>query len=120
MNPFVKVPVPLVLVTTTLAAPAACAGVVALILVVLLTTTPVALVPPIVTVLPAMNPEPVIVTAVPPAVDPLAGDMAITVGGGAPDVTVTLSKLTGWFDTSRAIKPLLSVVSFAVITSAPS
>ena len=63
-----------------MAVPAVPAGVVALMLVVLVTTTPVALVPPIVTVLPEMNPVPVIVTAVPPAVGPLAGDMPVTVG----------------------------------------
>jgi hypothetical protein len=90
-------------------------------LVALLTTTPVAALAPIFNVLPEMNPVPVIATAVPPAVDPLAGVILLTVGGnGVPAVTVTLSKLTGWVDTSRAIKPLLYVVSLAVITSVPS
>ena len=70
MNPFVKVPVPLVFVTTTLAVPAVPAGVTALMLVALFTTTPVAFAVPIFTALPAMKPVPVIVTAVPPAVDP--------------------------------------------------
>jgi hypothetical protein len=50
-------------------------------LVALLTTTPVAAAVPILTVLPEMNPVPVIVTAVPPVVGPLAGVILVTVGG---------------------------------------
>ena len=49
------------------------AGVVAVIVVLLTTTTFVAAVPPNVTVAPAAKFVPVIVTAVPPAVDPLFG-----------------------------------------------
>jgi hypothetical protein len=45
------------------------------------TTTPVAAVPPNVTVAPAAKFVPVIVTAVPPPVDPLFGDTLLTVGG---------------------------------------
>jgi hypothetical protein len=44
------------------------------------TTTFVAAVPPNVTVAPAAKFVPVIVTAVPPAVDPLFGDTLVTVG----------------------------------------
>jgi hypothetical protein len=50
---------------------------------VLLTTlTLVAAVPPSVTVAPDKKPVPVIVTAVPPAVVPDAGEVALTVGAG--------------------------------------
>jgi hypothetical protein len=44
-------------------------------------TTLVAAAPPNVTVAPAAKFAPVIVTAVPPAVDPLFGDTLLTVGG---------------------------------------
>jgi hypothetical protein len=54
---------------------------VAVICVPLTTTTFVAAVPPIVTVAPAAKFVPVIVTAVPPAVGPVLGDMLVTVGG---------------------------------------
>jgi hypothetical protein len=49
--------------------------------VLLTTTTLVAAVPPNVTVAPERKFVPVIVTAVPPAVDPLFGDTPLTVGG---------------------------------------
>jgi hypothetical protein len=68
------------LVTVTVTAPAACAGVVAVIEVPLTTTTLVAAVPPNVTVAPLAKFVPVIVTAVPPDVDPLFGDTLLTVG----------------------------------------
>ena len=68
-----------------MAAPAAPAGVVAVMLV-LSTTTFVAAVPPKVTVAPVAKFVPVIVTAVPPAVEPLLGSTLLTVGttGAAP------------------------------------
>jgi hypothetical protein len=51
-------------------------------MVVLFTTTAlIAAVPPNVTVAPAAKLVPVIVTAVPPAVDPLLGDTPLTAGG---------------------------------------
>ena len=46
------------------------------------TTTFVAAAPPNVTVAPAAKFVPVIVTAVPPAVDPLFGLTLVTIGGG--------------------------------------
>jgi len=53
-------------------------------MVVLFTTTAlIAAVPPNVTVAPAAKLVPVIVTAVPPAVDPLLGDTPLTAGGAA-------------------------------------
>jgi hypothetical protein len=72
------------LVTTTLTAPAVCAAVVAVIDLLLTTTTPVAAVPPKVTVAPDWKPVPVMVTAVPPAVGPELGAIALTVGAGLP------------------------------------
>jgi len=67
-------------VTITVTAPAECAGVVAVIDVLLTTTTVVAAVPPNVTVAPLAKFVPVIVTPVPPAVDPLFGLTPVTVG----------------------------------------
>jgi hypothetical protein len=56
--------------------------VVAVIVVLLTTVTPVAGVPPRLTVCPARNPVPVIVTAVPPAAVPDAGEIPVSVGVG--------------------------------------
>jgi hypothetical protein len=72
---------PLLFVTVTLTAPAEPAGVVAVIWVELTTVTAVAAALPKVTVAPARKPVPVRVTAVPPAVGPLAGEMPLRVGG---------------------------------------
>ena len=83
MKPWVNVPLCIsLLVTITFTAPAACAGVVAVIVVLFTTVTPVAGVPPTLTVAPAKNPVPVIVTAVPPAAVPEFGAMEATVGEG--------------------------------------
>jgi hypothetical protein len=70
-------------VTVTVTAPALPAGVVAVIDVLLTTTTLVAAVAPNVTVAPVAKFVPVMVTAVPPKVDPLFGDTLVTVGGRA-------------------------------------
>jgi hypothetical protein len=67
-------------VTVTVTAPATPAGAVAVIVVVLVTTTLVAAAAPNVTVAPDAKFVPVIVTAVPPAADPLFGDTPVTVG----------------------------------------
>ena len=77
----VRLPVCPLTVTVTVTASAACAGVVAVIVVPFTTTTLVAAVPPNVTVAPAAKFVPVIVTAVPPAVEPLLGATLLTVGG---------------------------------------
>jgi hypothetical protein len=69
------------LVTVTVTAPALPAGVVAVIVVLFTTPTLVAAAPPNVTVAPAAKFVPVIVTAVPPSVDPLFGLTLLTVGG---------------------------------------
>lgn len=71
---------PSVLVTTTFCEPAVPAGVVAVIDVELATTTFVAAAPPIITLAPLLNSVPVIVMAVPPAVDPEAGLALVIVG----------------------------------------
>jgi hypothetical protein len=68
-------------VTVTVTAPAVPAGVVAVICVALTTTTLVAAVLPNVTVAPAAKLVPVMVTAVPPAVEPVFGLTPVTVGG---------------------------------------
>jgi hypothetical protein len=68
------------LVTVTVTAPALPAGVVAVMVVLFTTTTLVAAVEPKVTVAPAAKLVPVMVTAVPPSVDPLLGLMLVTVG----------------------------------------
>jgi len=68
------------LVTVTVTAPALPAGVVAVIVVLFTTTTFVADAVPNVTVAPVAKFVPVIVTAVPPAVDPLFGLTPVTVG----------------------------------------
>ena len=82
MNPFGKLPPGTPgLVTVTVTAPALPAGVVAVIVVLFTTVTPVAAVLPNVTVAPEAKLVPVIVTAVPPAVDPLFGLTLLTVGG---------------------------------------
>jgi hypothetical protein len=81
VNPFARLPFcPPRLVTVTVTAPDACAAVVAVIVVLFTTTTLVAAVPPNVTVAPEAKFVPVIVTAVPPLVDPVFGDTLLTVG----------------------------------------
>ena len=76
-----KLPLCPLTVTVTATAPALPAGVVAVIWVALTTATLVAAAAPNVTVAPVAKFVPVIVTAVPPAVEPLFGDTLVTVGG---------------------------------------
>jgi len=80
---------PPIVVTTTSRAPVVPAGVVAVIEVALIMVTPVAAVPPTVTVAPLTKPVPVMVTEVPPVVDPEKGEMLVTIG--AATETVRLS-----------------------------
>jgi hypothetical protein len=68
------------LVAVTVTAPALPAGVVAVIVVLFTTVTLVAAAAPNVTVAPAAKFVPVIVTAVPPAVEPMFGLTLVTVG----------------------------------------
>ena len=82
MKPLVSVALcPLVFVTTTLTGPAACAGTVAVIEVLLTTVTFVAALTSNFTVAPEVKFVPVIVTDVPPAVDPELGETDVNVGG---------------------------------------
>ena len=77
----VRLPLCPLTVTVTVTAPALPAGVVAVMVVLLTTTMFVAAAPPNVTVAPEAKFVPVIVTAVPPPVDPVFGDTLLTVGG---------------------------------------
>ena len=72
-------PEPPGLVTTTSAGPAAWAGAIAVI-VVLLTTVTLTAMTSTVTVAPARNPVPLIVTGVGRAVEPVDGEIAVTLG----------------------------------------
>jgi hypothetical protein len=72
--------VPPVVVTVTFTAPAAPAGAVAVICVAEFTVNPVAFVAPKRTAVAPVNPVPVIVTFVPPDVEPELGLSALTVG----------------------------------------
>src|SRR5262249_51450903 len=119
----------LVFVTTTFAGPApACARVVAAIVVAFTTVTPVAATPPIVTVALGTKLEPVIVTAVPPLVDPVEGEIDVTDGGvtkGKPPagVPVWLSGFvpTPWGGGGRAAcAPVVAVIVVAVTTTLPA
>ena len=81
MKPFARLPLCPPTVTVTVTAPAVPAGVVAVIVVLFVTTTFVAAALPNVTVAPDTKFVPVMVTAVPPDVDPLFGLTLLTVGG---------------------------------------
>jgi hypothetical protein len=81
VNPLARLPLCPFTVTLTVTAPALPAGVVAVIVVLFTTLTFVAEALPNVTVAPAAKFVPVIVTAVPPLVDPVFGDTLLTVGG---------------------------------------
>ena len=80
MNPFVRVPVPPVVVTATSTIPAEWLGVFAVIVEELATTMLVAGELPMVTVAPLMKLDPYMVTEVPPDVGPDVGEMLETVG----------------------------------------
>ena len=83
---------PPVVVTTTAAAPgSSVAGVVTVIVVGDTTTGVMPSTPPKVTVAPVMNPEPVIVTGVPPTVGPDACESTVTVGCDATNVYVPVA-----------------------------
>jgi len=82
VNPLARLPLWPFSLTVTLRAPAALAGVVAVIVVLLVTETFVAGVVPKVTAAPATKFVPVIVTLVPPRVDPVLGLTLVTVGAG--------------------------------------
>ncbi len=122
MNPPVRVPVDAapVTVTTTFCAPAVPGGVVQVSEDVVETETPVHADPPIVTdVEPKRKLVPVIVTGVPPAVVPLVGLMAVTVGvEGVPEVVVTVPVAPGVLYNSEAAAPLYSYTNTLYIVLA--
>ena len=83
VKPFVRLPLcPPGFVTVTVTEPGLPAGVVAVMLVLLTTTTLVAALLPNVTVAPERKFAPVMVTDVPPEVDPVFGVTLLTVGAG--------------------------------------
>jgi len=81
VNALAKLAVPPGVVTATLFAPTVPAGVTAVTLVEETTTTLVAATPPTVTLVAPVKAVPVIVIAVPPAVEPVAGETEEIVGG---------------------------------------
>ncbi|MEN9668681.1 MAG: hypothetical protein RLZZ386_588, partial [Planctomycetota bacterium] len=81
VNAFVAVAVPFGVVTATLVAPTVPAGVTAVTLVDETTTTLAAATPPTITLVAPVKLVPVIVIAVPPAVEPVAGETKEIVGG---------------------------------------
>ena len=82
VNAFVAVAVPFGVVTATLFAPRVPAGVTAVTLVDETTTTLVAATPPTVTLVAPVKLVPVIMIAVPPAVEPVAGETEEMAGSG--------------------------------------
>jgi hypothetical protein len=97
VNPFARFPLCAPTVTVTVTAPTLPADVVAVIVVLFTTTTFVAAALPNVTVAPVAKFVPVIVTAVPPAVDPVFGLTLLTVGATTyvyPFVRLPLTPLT--------------------------
>ncbi len=107
MNAFAKLPLCAPgFVTVTVTAPALPTGVVAVICVGLTTTTLVAAAAPNVTVAPAAKFVPVIVTAVPPAADPLFGATLLTVGVGA----TTSAPFNGTITPNHGVLPPVHVV----------
>lgn len=81
MKPLVRLPLCPLTVTVTLTGPTVPAGVVAVMDVALATTTFVAAAAPNMTVAPEAKLVPVMVTTVPPPVEPKLGDTLVTVGG---------------------------------------
>jgi hypothetical protein len=95
VNPPAKVALGLTPVATTTSFPPAVPdGVVQVIEVEETTTTDVHELPPMVTVAPVMKLVPVIVTEVPPAVEPEVGEILVTVGGPETGTTFTLDDAT--------------------------
>ena len=90
MKRLAPVPVPTGVVTVTLCNPAVPAGVMQVIVVSLTITRPVTAAPPIVAPVAPVKCDPVIVTAVPPVLEPLVGEIEVTEGGnGAMVFTLT-------------------------------
>ena len=75
--------VPADVVTSTLAVPTLLAGVVAVMVVELTKAKVAAATPPMVTAVAPVKSAPVMVMVVPPAVEPVVGEILVTVGAGA-------------------------------------
>ena len=75
--------VPVAVVTSTLAAPAAWAGVTAVMVVELTTLKLEAATPPMVTAVAPVKSVPVMVRVLPPAAEPVTGEILVMVGAGA-------------------------------------
>ena len=108
------------LVAVTVAAPGTPAGAVAVIDVPLTTTTLVAATPPNVTVAPATKFVPVMVTAVPPAVVPLAGVTLLTVGTGPETAKNVAICMTHGPDPVNVAVALLLPAAVTILSSARS
>ena len=89
MNKVLAALVPAGVVTKTLAVPTVPAGVVTVMEVALFTTRLVAATPPIVTPVAPVKSLPVMVMLVPPAVEPLVGEILVTVGGTLPITSIS-------------------------------
>src|SRR5215831_4173889 len=88
----------------------------------LTTLTPAAALPPKLTVAPARKPVPLIVTPVPPIVEPEPGDTPVTVGGGATNVNAPASVplCASGFVTLTSATPAACADVVAVIVPAPT
>ena len=84
--------VPADVVTSTLAVPTLLAGVVAVMLVELTTVKLVAATPPMVTAVAPVKSAPVMVMFVPPATEPVVGEILITVGATIGALIATVGK----------------------------
>ncbi|OEZ89314.1 hypothetical protein JAB6_01280 [Janthinobacterium sp. HH104] len=102
--------VPPVVVTRTSTVPLPL-GAVAVICVALLTVKPVAAVAPKVTAVAPVKPVPVMVTLVPPAVEPAVGEMLVTVGAGI---------YVNWLAAPVALVPPLAVTVTFTVPATPA
>jgi hypothetical protein len=109
-----------VFVTVTVTAPALPAGVVAVIVVLFTTVTPVAAALPNVTAAPVAKFVPVIVTDVPPAVDPVFGLTLLTVGTGPLTAANVAICITHGPDPVSVAVALLLPVAVTTLSSAKS
>ena len=108
---------PGVVTKTLLLAPAVPAGVVAVMLVELTTVTLVAATPSMVTAVAPVKLAPVMVMLVPPAVDPLVGEILATVGA-APSETVAVWPVKLML--FKSTLTLLEIIFAVLISSLPS
>jgi hypothetical protein len=120
VNPLARLPLCPLAVTVTDTAPALPAGVVAVIVVLFTTTTFVAAALPNVTVAPVAKFVPVIVTEVPPAVDPVFGLTLLTVGTGPVTAANVAICITHGPDAVSVAVALLLPAAVTILSSARS